>query len=225
MRNNTFQARLNELTNRASRTPHEEAQYQALTDFNDAAGKVVQVTYVLAYYAQDKDGSDGRQDVALKTPALVRVKPDTHILDLIQYHDNNIDPEWDAELVQPHPELDPNTYDVKNLNIFGKSYNLTTGQPNPELNYQIVDPQPKPQRGELAPYILTLSIPVWFIGNDGKPTKSDTFNVTDNKVPTTVVRYMQAGNLLPLTTPFILDYNQSQMAGLVRIDPSTPEPC
>jgi hypothetical protein len=125
--------------------PRAKAEWQALRDFVAVRGKVVQVNYVFAYYKNDEDGSDGRQDVKLNTPALVRVHANTHpsnITGLV--HDHTIDPEWTASLVEPHKELDEDKWDTTALTVFGTAYSTKTGDARPDdsIYWEQLDPQP-----------------------------------------------------------------------------------
>lgn len=118
------------------------AEWQALQDFKQVAGKIVKTNHVLA---RKKSEPDGRLDVFLKTPALVRIRPDTdsNLITAI-IHDKTVDPEWDGHLTEPHPQLDPDVWDVNDLTVFGDAYYVYSGQrrADTQIKRELLKPQP-----------------------------------------------------------------------------------
>lgn len=84
-----------------------------LRDFNEIKGCILLVHQLTGY--QD----DHSIDFDLRTPAKVRVTA-TPQSDLFHQIDDWVDPYWNLELVEPHPELEG----IRSLWMFGHSYSV-----------------------------------------------------------------------------------------------------
>jgi hypothetical protein len=84
-----------------------------LRDFDEIKGRVLLVSHLTGYKGDDSI------DIDLTTPAKVRVSA-TPESDLFHQIDDWVDPYWNLELVEPHPEL----ADVRSLWMFGHSYSI-----------------------------------------------------------------------------------------------------
>jgi hypothetical protein len=89
-------------------------------DFEAVRDRVIQVTELTAYVDEDSI------DFHLSTPALVKVVQ-TPLSDLTHEVYPWMDPYWNLELVEPHPELK----DARSLWMFGTSYDLESGLSDP----------------------------------------------------------------------------------------------
>ena len=91
---------------------------KAEQDHREHVGKILEVKHVQGYV------NDDSVEANCNPPAKVRVLPCTHPEDLKHQVDEWLDPYWDVELVEPHPELEG----VRSLWIYGISYNTKTGE-------------------------------------------------------------------------------------------------
>lgn len=114
----------------------------ALADYQAGLGKIFKVTELTGHADDGDPRSDGYFDVSLKQPAIVRLI-DTDEEALKRWVYEWLDPYWDFELVEDHPELPKQ---IRTLWGYGPSYNALTGerQGAPEeveygavVNYQI----------------------------------------------------------------------------------------
>ena len=99
----------------------EELEEQARKDHAEHVGKVLTVKNIQGYIG-DESG-----DFCCNPPAKVRVLPCAHPEDLEHWVDEWLDPYWDVELVEPHPQLEG----ARSFWIYGISYNAKTGEKSP----------------------------------------------------------------------------------------------
>lgn len=119
--------------------PHQIAITKALQDYLKVQGKILKVSHLLAWPTDKHEGPDGRDDFTFyDKPVLVRIT-NTPLDDIKRTCDRFIDPEWNAEVIEPHPDLDPTEWDVKNIQVYGTSYNIDTGEMhNNDSDWEIV---------------------------------------------------------------------------------------
>jgi hypothetical protein len=114
-----------------SQAKTEELEARAESDFNQVKGKFFAVTAV--------NFVNGVLD--LDTPAIVRVSHRIDPDDLRHWNDEWLDPYWELELAQPHPQLS-NLVKKHSIWTYGISYNLN-GKIDSRTNLQ---PLPKKQQ-------------------------------------------------------------------------------
>lgn len=94
------------------RTPAElDLERRVLAEYEQHLGRVIAVSSVCGYIGTDS------VDIHLDTPALVRVVK-TDPQSVVRWMDDWLDPQWDVELVEPHPALKG----VDSLWVYATSY-------------------------------------------------------------------------------------------------------
>lgn len=94
-------------------TTRAEIEAWAFGDYEEVLGKTIFVTFVTGYVGNDT------VDFSLKKPAKVKVVK-TSRESILHWNGEWLDPYWELELVEPHPELK----EGRSFWMFGDSYSL-----------------------------------------------------------------------------------------------------
>ncbi|MFP3637829.1 hypothetical protein [Paraburkholderia sp. SIMBA_054] len=96
----------------ASSLTDDELADKALADYNAVTGKVIEVEKISGY-----DEHDNSHDLLLAPAAKVRVLT-TDRASIVRWCDDWMDPCWDVELAEPHPQVK----NLRSLWVYGPSY-------------------------------------------------------------------------------------------------------
>src|SRR5262245_13193775 len=114
----------------------EEIEKLALDDYEQVLGRVIWVSELSGYR------NDDSLELYVKPPAKVKVVS-TMKDSILHWNDGWLDPYWELELVEPHPQLEG----IRSLYMFGDSYSLT-GRMEPARYEPRVGPREWTPRGE-----------------------------------------------------------------------------
>lgn len=110
--------------------PYHMARSKVIQDYLKVLGRTIKVRHVLIWPTDKHPGPDGREDFRFDNkPISVRVTG-CCLDDLSRVCDKFLDPEWNAEIIEAHPDLDPTEWDLSSVEVFGNSYNIETGEFN-----------------------------------------------------------------------------------------------
>jgi len=162
----------------------DELEARAISAFYATKGRVFRADFITGY-----NDNDDSVDIYPDPPALVRVI-ETARDSILRWQDDWLDPYWDVELVEPHPQLEG----IRSLCVDGPSYNVkdgrvtptrlveVPGEARPETPQDVVETEPDPEPAPAPkPHAARKERSPW-VKHEGDECRTPLMDLAGNKV-------------------------------------------